>query len=620
MIDQNNKMNFETLFTKLKDKVKNESGILTETLMKNMDDTKNLLNCDVLNILLTGGFSSGKSTLINTLVSIMTNKSKNVRLPVSECENTYYQTVIEASPDEQYHLIISRSNKVNQETKSTNPEDINKELKILDKKSTENIKKLKQKESLEEMIITIRIPNFPKHLRLIDSPGLTTGKMKSQIFKLLDSNYLFSVIVYLKDLKELSENENVYTFFNEIQKKNNDSQFCVCFNKYDKLFSEYYTGSQYFTPDEDEEVTQTKTNELRKFTQNFTSFKGDLIERSKNLNISRIFINNNLGKTEHSKSQLNKFVNYINYLYVEKGEEIKKSCFITQFSYLLELIKCNLTSSDFEDCFKNIVLKASQIYCEQLVKWREHFNENLNSSVVNDIVNISNSHIKDESSVYKHSYIKTITEGLLSIYKRKINDNLNEILVNHVQNFEYSMLDLFNNHSNNFLKVNVDSLDSRSIELLKIGLRSISTGIISSIQSQSSYGISYGILSVIKILISFLSEFTNNIGVWSREGCNDEIKEKFCRKLSEEVPKIIEFYKCNFKTAIDQFQNNLKKTVEEVKKIIEPFEEYKAFMTKEDKIEINEVFQNGDKEFDENESVKEFIKELFLNDGKKFFE
>ncbi len=100
------------------------------------------------------------SSFISSLIAICTNQSNREILPSSRRENTNIPTIIEASPDKNYHIIIVEGNLRKEETFYCH-EEINRFLVNNEEISDQYLRRIQRNEDFEEILITIQILNFP---------------------------------------------------------------------------------------------------------------------------------------------------------------------------------------------------------------------------------------------------------------------------------------------------------------------------------------------------------------------------------------------------------------------------------------------------------------------------
>ena len=265
--------NLSQLINTLKENCTQNFGNLKEPILKAISDVENKLNSDFINLVFLGNFNEGKTTMINSIIACLTkNYDNNVRLIATKSENTYFPTVIEGSPDNYYHLIIIKSNNIQEELKFSDPNEINKKLDEFDKDSIKYLKDLQDyeretdeekrkelKDRIKEIIIKIKIPNFASDLRLIDCPGLTINLISERVLKLINENYILSVFIYLRSFtqEKVTIDGSIYDFFEKIKRDYHNSIFCLCLTKYD-LFVKNLEGSTYYKPNQDLEPEEIK--------------------------------------------------------------------------------------------------------------------------------------------------------------------------------------------------------------------------------------------------------------------------------------------------------------------------------------------------------------------------
>lgn len=598
-----------------------------------MNEIKEILDKGQLNLAIFGASSSGKSTLISSLIAISTNQLNNVKIPTSVSDNTYFPNIIEASPDDLYHIKIVEGDRKREESFLA-PDQINRILKEFDDNSEEKLKKLKKNEDFEEVLITIQIPNFPKRFRLIDSPGLTTERMKDQIFKLLDGEYFFSIIVYLKRLTEASENENTYKFFEEIRKKFKNSEFIVCFTQYDKLFNNFYKGSKHYLPDEDEDIREERTRDLGKFVKKLILFKDDVKKISSELKLSKIFINDNLGKTTHSKAQLGNFLKYIDHLYTTKGERIKTVCFIKQlFNKLLEINQKNsyidMFSNDVKEVFSNTYNNSINKFDLEINSWLNKFDINLETEVNEQIKIIDKEVLKDENFSVRNNYIERVLSVLSVIFNERIKTKLKDIYYQQYKIFQESIPESVCKRLDKLLKESLPSILIAEIAGVSIGGLALIGGISFDLAVLITRKAAENLLSKavaaffpfgsvvagVGIVVGLYSS-KDYIGIWKRSSCYEEIGKIFCSKMREQRVSLVENARENFKNALNSIKKliDLKETMPEIKELMESLKEIPLDVSNDQ--EIKNYFVKAHQEFPEEGDKKLFVEDLFLNTEK----
>jgi hypothetical protein len=627
---ENRAISLKDLISSLTKKIKSSCRDLSTSILDSIDSIEKVLNEKIINIVICGQFNSGKSTLISSLISIMTDQPENVILPTSELENTYYPTVVEASPDEKYHIMIQKINFEEKKESFSDPDQISKILNEFDKESEKNLHKLKHKQEIELDLIKVQIPNFPNNIRLIDSPGLTTDRFKNQIFKLLYKDYFYSIIVYLKSLNQPKEDTETFTFLEEIRKKYKYWHFCVCFTKYDKLFNKFYKKSKYCTKKD------TKTEDLRKLIIKFVTFKKDVFKLSENLNISKIFVINNEGKTEHSKNQLKNFINSIKYLEENEGEEIKKVSFLNQFYYRLfdinqkyneEKLFNEMDEKAFDETLNNSLIR----FKSDINDWSADFYEKLNNEVVKNINSIDKNILNNEKFPNKYDYISRQIQELSKIFENKIDQDLKKIFEIHHKWFLEMIPESIIDKLRRIIKQDLNSCVNKEI-LNSFQSLYIPTGgiVISLIDLSAAIVLRYlptfitplGLGVSLAGLIYSIYSIRHHVGMWTRDECIKEIKEIFCNKLRDERNNIIKESNDKFKHDLNILKEvfKIKETLPEIKLIMDSLNDYGSTSdNNEHLIKINKIFQNGNNEFVESEDIKKFIEELFINDGKNYF-
>ena len=95
----------------LKDNCKNICKNIRQPILEAISDLENQLNSDCINLAFLCNSNSAKTTMINSIIACLTNNyDNNVQLISSRCENTYFPTVVERSPDNYYYITIIQSN------------------------------------------------------------------------------------------------------------------------------------------------------------------------------------------------------------------------------------------------------------------------------------------------------------------------------------------------------------------------------------------------------------------------------------------------------------------------------------------------------------------------------
>lgn len=184
-----------------------------------------------------GDVNAGKTTLINCfLLHYFEEISQQCNfLPIFNGENTAYFWVIESSEDQNFYISCDEDLE-----KPYNLDEIKKKIVNLNEQQQKILNGLKEKKEHEKIII-IKIPKFPKNLRLIDVPGLSYTTLSQKIKYYFEKAFIS--LFYVKSMED-SQNitENIISLLNLLKKCNNGEEenppilFSIIFTKKDKFF------------------------------------------------------------------------------------------------------------------------------------------------------------------------------------------------------------------------------------------------------------------------------------------------------------------------------------------------------------------------------------------------
>ena len=453
---ENNK-NLSGLINSLKEECKNLNNIQESTLDA-INKTEEELKSNLINLVFIGHCNAGKTTMINSLITSITNNyDNNVKLISSKSENTYFPIVIERSPNNNYHIIVSESNIIVDKNECENSDYINSTLEKMDDKSykfmisleipekeTDEEKKIDEiEDKIPDFKINIKIPNFHPNLRLIDSPGLTNKTMIERLFKLLNENNL-SIFIYLKSFtqEKITDNGMIYKFFMKIKESYNHSIFCICLTKYDQFLNKFLKGSNYYMPEDKKK--KDKTREANKFIEKIQDFKiRELKDISSYVLISKIFINENKHLFSKEKSDKNdnssdpkqksnnmkNFIDYLNSINSQIAESIRINFFKrkmrTRLYYINQICSLNLFLNDSEINKLTASLEKSNInFSDKIKDWKTKFTSNKEEEekLTPLIKNIN----KDNEKVFKESKFNYSTFEFFKFSKKEKIDKLKE--------------------------------------------------------------------------------------------------------------------------------------------------------------------------------------------------
>lgn len=197
-------------------------------------------------IMIIGETSSGKTTLMNCLISYDNNEKKfkpeylNL-LPTDVRENTSYIWILESSPNESFYL--QENYQLPIKYSKDNFENFQKEIKLLNEQQKKEVNIMKSNEfSYIPKIISIKIPGFDPNLRLIDFAGVSSQKVKSSLSRFFSNE--MACLFYVKDLNSPEDiKENIISFIADIHKLDKEENFddihilfSIIFTKKDKFF------------------------------------------------------------------------------------------------------------------------------------------------------------------------------------------------------------------------------------------------------------------------------------------------------------------------------------------------------------------------------------------------
>jgi len=223
MINENSnniseKDEFQCLFQEIYDnidihKLKNGKKIM-DNIKKSVENFQKDTKDKKTNLVLIGDYNSGKTTCCNSLIASLINEDKckswsNIGdfLPWAIVENTYYITVVECSNSCDFSLEHFEDEKLIKSitTRADQVENIKEYLYELDDKSDEKLREISRleenrlevpdlKDKFPMTVILIKIPQFSKELRIIDTPSLSTRILSDVCFEFLQKKGLVNII------------------------------------------------------------------------------------------------------------------------------------------------------------------------------------------------------------------------------------------------------------------------------------------------------------------------------------------------------------------------------------------------------------------------------------------
>jgi len=223
MINENSnniseKDEFQCLFQEIYDnidihKLKNGKKIM-DNIKKSVENFQKDTKDKKTNLVIIGDYNSGKTTCCNSLIASLINEDKckswsNIGdfLPWAIVENTYYITVVECSNSCDFSLEHFEDEKLIKSitTRADQVENIKEYLYELDDKSDEKLREISRleenrlevpdlKDKFPMTVILIKIPQFSKELRIIDTPSLSTRILSDVCFEFLQKKGLVNII------------------------------------------------------------------------------------------------------------------------------------------------------------------------------------------------------------------------------------------------------------------------------------------------------------------------------------------------------------------------------------------------------------------------------------------
>jgi len=596
-------------------------GNLKNEITREINKTKTAIDSSIINIAVFGDVSCGKSTLISQLISIGTNEENTIMLPVSDSENTYYSTIIESSPDNKYYLKKIKSGIEETKIVSICPDDINIYLEKKDDKSVEQLKTFKH-DGKEIYYFKIQIPKFPKNFRLIDTPGLSNPKLMAQIYKLLDGEYFYFLILFLKNMTAIGESDQIAEFFKTIKSKYTNSSFSVCFTQYDNLISNYYQKSKFYKQNQKSDYKITR--DFKKKVDQLRSFEKIITNINQFLKLSEFFIVNCKGDTDFSKSQIKKIYNFLdNFISTEKNS-IKIACFVNKLN--IQLIELNNKTSKIdlfnenEKIDKEKLEKLKKDFKSNLEIWKNSFLVSLeDSKIYSKIKFYDENELNKENFYSRENYCKKMTFLLSNYFLSEINEEVGKIFTDNLRSIKDLIPPSALNKLDNIVE-NFTTLDFDEKAGLSIGSSAVLSGITGDLivfalsRAGSVFAftpIGLGLLTIGGALSIYSGK--KYFGIWTRSGCHDEIKDQFYNKIKIWMPNFTNQLTIKFEEKLQSYINifQLKETLPEIREVMNYM--HNLNLKKNNQEKLSDYYSKSVEEFSEEHDTKKFISDLFLN-------
>ena len=659
--------NLSQLIDTLKENCTLNFGEIREPILKAISDVQNQLNSDFINLVFLGTFNEGKTTMINSIIACLTNNyDNNLRLISSGSENTYFPTVIERSSDNYYYMTIIQSN-IAEESKFSNPQEINQKLEEFDKNSIKYLKDLENyeretneekrkelKDRIKEILIKIKIPNFPSDLRLIDCPGFTNKMITERVFKLINENYILSVFIYLRSFtqEKVTTDEVIYEFYKKIKDNYHNSIFCLCLTKYDLFVKNYLEGSNYYKLDKDKDPQEIKEKdrEAMKLIEKFQNFKKEMKDFSNYVKISKIFIMDNknvlhksLYLNENPRKQVKNFIEYINKMKLEKCEFIKRVYFIINMRIRLYEINQKysyneLLNEDEKNILQNLVNLSHQNFKDELENWKWCFPSNyknfknkyeLKINTLKVMFNQNDATIlKDKKFAIKDNYIRAQYELLLPEMTEVIEHDIINFIYDSYDNLIKKLPDSLKKKFKNLILENGECYNSKETNILMKGtlgsLIGISVGfsvklsVFEFLSNTTGFAFLIGpngwiIGGVLGVGGCLLFSLSNYIGIWKRLSCFDDTLESFYNLTNKNLDNIINISSDKYECVISKFKDillNSKQTLDEINKLYDILSCYNVKRNINLDETFEEVFKKALIEFEEKNEIKNIFEKI----------
>ena len=660
------------LINELKEAISNIRSLpnLSNELTKAFNDSQNEIESNFVNLVFLGNFNAGKTSMINAIIANSTNNFENVKLPTSRSENTYYPTIIQCSPDNLYHLEISRKNVIENSTTYKTAEKINDILDSYDEVSSDYLEIINQLETetdenikcelekkIPELIVRIKVPNFLKNIRLVDCPGLTSTTIKDRFFKLLEQKFLFSIFIYLKSMvqEQVIDKVNIEVF-KRIRKEHANSIFCICLTKYDIFLTDFLEGSDFLNKSSEKKTSREKTKEASKFGLKISQFftrLSDISNRENDnyINISNIFFINSGGaidqKNSNAKKQILLFIEIVEKIKNEKGKFIKWKSLINRMRNKIEEInsyysKEKLMTDQEIDTFGLQSELTSFYFKENIKKWEfpkeyEEFDkvkkEKINKIKKLFIDNEKNPDLLGNKKFYvRDNYLNEQFKLLSSDLIKMVQEDIQEIIIRSIEMFIKDLpLTLINKLKDMLIEKGCYKESDSTSEIFGASLSGLALGLAISLTvkggvefAANSFIIAYGfvwfpaigwIIGAALGSYTFASSIENYVGTYSRIDCFDELMKAFFYQVSNKLDEIKTKCIGNYYEIITTFKSEIlmkKKTIAEIKVLYQILNKYMHFSNSENYIEMSKLIDIAKTNLIEEEKNKVALIE-FLN-------
>ena len=361
---------------------------LMEIIRRYIEEIEKKINSEKLNVIFLGINGSGKSSIINSILSETTRKiEKNRILPTCNSGGTFYTTVIESSDNTNFQVIIEKNTIIVEEKEFSSSNDVYLFIDDFNLKGSDNFNKIIIKErnsnnqvkALENdfLVIKIKVPNFLSNIRLIESPNLCSKTLKDHFFKLLNTHYIHSIFVFLRSMTQESViNEYEQSIWSKIKENYQNSLFFICLTKYDAYLKDILKGSFFYQPDTDSIILKEKTKDALHFDKNIRTFLEEL-DKKPIITTKTFLLKKPLGDiNDYQGDRIQDLIDFV------QSYQNENACIIKNLNVLISLRnKIPLALKEFyrkkvsdEEISKKFPILIS--FKQKLVDWKNKFPKN----------------------------------------------------------------------------------------------------------------------------------------------------------------------------------------------------------------------------------------------------